>query len=96
MLGPTNAAYTGDRQRQLRREPRQPGLLLLHLRHVAGRARQTHAELVAEPEYAVVVAAVDDAPQREVGPSWELLGQEAPDEALVNPRRVYLGRRGRV
>jgi len=94
--GSTRAAYVGDRQRQLRCEARQPVLLLRHLRHVAGGARQAHAQLIAEPEYAVVVAAVDHAPQREISPSRELFGQETSDEALVDPRRLNLGRRGGI
>ena len=70
---------------QVRREPRQPALLLVDLRRVPLAARQPHRHLVAEPEGAVVPAVEFD--RRATGRSAhsrELAVDQAADESRVD------------
>ena len=78
----------GDRQREPRREPRQPRLLALDLPDPALVAREPHRHRIAEPVGVVVPPGLGDRGHREAGPFRELAGHQPPDEVRVDPGRV--------
>ena len=67
---------SGTRQRQVRREHREPALLLGHVVHRPVDARQPRDQVVAEPVHGVVGAGARHAGDREVGP-LRVLGRAA-------------------
>ena len=79
-----------DLERKERRELRQPVELHAAWLGRPAAAGEAHAELVAEPEDRVDGAARFDPPQRQSGPFGELLGQESPDECLVELELVLV------
>ena len=78
----------GDRQREPRREPRQPRLLALDLPDPALVAREPHRHRVAEPVGVVVPSGLGDRGHRQAGPRRELARDQPPDEVRVDPGRV--------
>ena len=79
----TPARPAGDRHRQLRRQQRQPALLLGHLLGVEPRAGEADRQIVAESERAVVPAAVLDVADGQVRPLRELLGHQPAGEVAI-------------
>jgi hypothetical protein len=85
--GPPARDRPWDRNRQLRGEERKPAELEVVLRFGAVAARDPHRELLAEP-VDDVDRAVAGALERQVRPARELLGEERPDERLVDVELV--------
>ena len=73
-----------DRHRQVRREPRQPGQLLVGLRGIAWGVGQAHLHGIAEVEGAVVPAVGGHPPDRQIGPVRELAGDQTAHQRLVD------------
>ena len=88
----TDMDRRGDRQREQRCELGQPTLLALDERRGRQAARESHREVGAEPVHHVVPTD-DRIGQRERRELGMLLGEEAPDQRLVDDD---VGRRHRI
>ena len=74
--GHTSRDRLGDRKRQVRRQHRQPPMLLFDLPYIAVATRQPHRQVVAEPERCVVPTVEFHGRHRQVRPLRELLRDE--------------------
>src|SRR5215213_7300032 len=74
----------GDRQREVRREMRQPPVFFLHLCHVSLRARQPYHHALSEAEGPVVPALGHGRRYGQIRPVRKLRGDQTPHEGCVD------------